>query len=62
MAKYREVPCRYYLAWGKCEKGREACHRTYCQHCGKYEPRAKVRTRNKEKEYNEKQRGKCYVE
>ncbi len=55
MARYREVPCRYYLALGKCEKGRNACHRTYCQHCGKYEPRAKVKRRNKKKAYNEEQ-------
>ncbi len=58
MARYREVPCRYYLALGKCEKGRNACHRTYCQHCGKYEPRAKVKRRNKKKAYNEEQRSK----
>ena len=58
MVKYREVPCRYYLALGECSKGRNACHRTYCQHCGKYEPRAKVRTVNKKKAYNERQRSK----
>ncbi|MBM6667770.1 hypothetical protein H6A64_07980 [Lacrimispora saccharolytica] len=58
MAKYREVPCRYYLALGECSKGRNACHRTYCQHCSKYEPRAKVRTINKKKAYNERQRSK----
>lgn len=58
MAKYRETPCKYYLALGQCQKGREACHKTYCQHCGKYEPRARVRRINKKKLYNEKQRGK----
>lgn len=58
MARYREVPCRYYLALGECSTGRNACHRTYCQHCGKYEPRAKVRTVNKKKAYNERQRSK----
>ena len=56
MAKYKEVPCKYYIALGKCEKGREACHRTYCQQCSKYEPRAKVKSINKKKVYNEKMR------
>ncbi|HIS48619.1 MAG TPA: hypothetical protein IAB46_13910 [Candidatus Scybalocola faecigallinarum] len=53
MAKYREVPCKYYVALGQCQKGREAEHKGYCQHCGKYEPRAKVRSLNKKKQYNE---------
>lgn len=57
MSRYREIPCTYYLGLGQCKKGRAACHKTYCQHCGKYEPRAKVRCINKKKEYNEKQRG-----
>lgn len=56
MAKYREIPCKYYIALGECKKGREACHKAYCQHCGKYEPRAKVRCINKKKMYNEKMR------
>lgn len=56
MAKFREIPCKYYVAMGKCLKGREACHKGYCQHCGKYEPRAKVRQVNKKKQYNEKVR------
>lgn len=54
MAKYRETPCKYYLALGQCSKGRRACHRTYCQHCGKYEPRAKVRHINKKKAAQQK--------
>lgn len=54
MAKFREVPCRHYLAKGECRKGRKADYKGYCQHCGKYEPRAKVRKRNRKKEYNEK--------
>lgn len=54
MAKYRETPCKYYLALGQCTKGHDACHRTYCQHCGKYEPRAKMRHINKKKQYNQK--------
>lgn len=53
MAKYREIPCRFYLAFGMCKKGRAAEHKGYCQHCGKYEPRAKVKGRNKKKDYNE---------
>jgi hypothetical protein len=58
MAKYRETPCKYYLSLGSCSKGREACHKNYCQHCEKYEPRAKVRHVNKKKQYLEKVRGK----
>lgn len=50
MARYREIPCRYYIAMGQCQKGRQACHKTYCQHCGKYEPRAKVKCPNRKKE------------
>lgn len=49
MAKYRETPCKYYIAFGECTKGREACHTGYCQHCSKYDPRAKVRHINKKK-------------
>ena len=54
MAKYREVPCKYYVALGQCQKGREAEHKGYCQHCGKYEPRARVRRKKKKKLYNTK--------
>ena len=43
MAKYREIPCKYYEALGLCKKGRQACHK----HCSKYQPRAKVRCLNK---------------
>lgn len=53
MAKYREIPCKYYEALGQCKKGREASHKTYCQHCRKYEPRARVRCLNKKKLYNQ---------
>ena len=56
MAKYREIPCKCYIALGQCTKGREACHKTYCQHCSKYYPRAKVRHINQKKRYNEQQR------
>lgn len=58
MSKYRETPCKFYLACGECSKGREAHHKTYCQHCDKYMPRAKVRHINKKKQYNEKQKAK----
>ena len=51
MAKYREIPCKYYEAFGLCQKGRNACHKTYCQHCGKYVPRAKVRRINKRRNF-----------
>ena len=51
MAKYREIPCKYYVALGQCTKGREACYKTYCQHCAKYEPRARVHQVNKKKQY-----------
>ena len=56
MSKYRETPCKYYLSYGECSKGRNASHKGYCQHCDKYCPRAKVRYLNKKKLYNDKQR------
>lgn len=58
MARLREIPCMYYIAYHNCLKGREACHPKYCQHCDKYRPRAKVRNINKKKQYNEKIRSK----
>lgn len=61
MAKYRETPCKYYVAFHVCTKGREACQSGYCQHCNKYYPRAKVRHINKKKQYLEKIRKKEYV-
>ncbi|MGN0735334.1 MAG: hypothetical protein ACI4LP_05875 [Anaerovoracaceae bacterium] len=56
MATYRETPCRFYIALGQCSKGREAKHKGYCQHCGKYQPRAKVRRINRKKQYLNKLR------
>lgn len=56
MAKYREIPCKYYIALGQCKKGRDAQHMTYCKHCDKYCPRAKVKCINKKKKYNEERR------
>lgn len=50
MARYREVPCKFYIALEQCKKGRQAIHRTYCQHCDKYEPRAKVKSLNRKKQ------------
>ena len=50
MARYREIPCKYYIAMGQCQKGRQACHKTYCQHCGKDEPRGKVKCPNRKKQ------------
>mgnify|MGYP005763812523 CR=1 FL=1 len=49
MAKYREMPCKYYIALGQCRKGRKAVHKTYCQHCDRYEPRAKGKGLNRKK-------------
>lgn len=54
MAHYRETPCKYYISYNECEKGREACQSGYCQHCDKYYPRAKVRHINKKKQYIDK--------
>lgn len=53
MAKYREVPCKYYIAFHQCARGREAEQKGYCQHCGKYEPRAHLRKINRKRMYNE---------
>lgn len=56
MSKFRETPCKYYVNHGECTKGREAEHKSYCQHCDKYCPRVKERHINRKKQYNEKQR------
>lgn len=50
MAKYRETPCKYYVALGQCTKGRDACQKGYCQKCGKYEPRVRERHLNRKKQ------------
>lgn len=49
MAKYRESVCRYYIAMGECEKGRDASHGGYCQRCNKYLPRARTRHINQKR-------------
>ena len=59
MAKFREEPCKSYVCANQpCEKNREAEHNGYCQRCGKYEPRAKVRHVNRKKQELEKIRKK----
>ena len=50
MATYRESVCKYYVALGECSKGRDACHKGYCQRCNKYVPRAKVKKKNEKRE------------
>ena len=60
MAEYREAVCKFYIALGECSKGRDACHKGYCQRCNKYIPRAKVRKVNKKRSALEKIRKKGY--
>lgn len=62
MAVYREVPCESYVCkGGVCKKGRKNVeHSGICQTCSKYKPRAKVRSINRKKQYNMKERGKIY--
>ncbi len=54
MAKDRETPCLYYICEGSCQKERKAEHKGYCQKCGKYTPRAKVKHLNIKKKKLEK--------
>ena len=54
MATDRQTPCLYYVCAGLCKKGRKADHAHYCQHCDKYEPRARVKYKNRKKEKLEK--------
>ena len=61
MNKTRETPCLYYICAGQCQKGREADHKHYCQHCDKYKHRAKVRHLNKKRQKLDKiKRGERY--
>lgn len=60
MAEYREAVCKFYIALGECSKGRDACHKGYCQRCNKYIPRAKVRKMNRKRSILEKMRKKEY--
>ena len=51
MAKDRETPCKSYVSENNpCKKNRTAEHNGYCQKCGKYEPRAKVKHINRKKQ------------
>lgn len=51
MAKFREVPCKYYVsAIDLCQKNREASYKHYCQHCDKYEARPHKPIHNKKKQ------------
>ena len=59
MAKFREEPCEYYVCENHpCKKNRDATHGKYCQKCGAYKPRAKVRHLNRKKQELEKIRRK----
>ena len=64
MAKDRIESCLYYICAGECEKGREADHRGYCQKCGKYVPRVRVKHPNIKKQklnkIREKERAEYY--
>ena len=54
MAKDRISPCKYYIAFGECSKGREASQNGYCQKCEKYIPRIRERHLNRKKQKLEK--------
>lgn len=54
MATDRQTPCLYYICAGQCTKGRKADYAHYCQKCGKYRPRIRVRYINRKKEKLEK--------
>ena len=54
MAKLREEVCLYYIAFGQCQKGREASQKGYCQKCSLYVPRSKTRHLNKKRQELEK--------
>lgn len=51
MARYREIPCEFYVCIHNCSKGRkDAEHNGICQKCKFYRPRAKMRILNKKKQ------------
>ena len=54
MSKKRETPCKFYVCEHECEKGRDAEHNSYCQHCKLYQARAKVKHINLKKQKLEK--------
>lgn len=37
----REIPCKYYICKGECEKGKKAEHTKTCQICKTYTPRSR---------------------
>ena len=49
MSKERVEICESYECVGKCQKGRYANHKGYCQKCDKYKPRARVKHLNMKK-------------
>ena len=49
MAHDRITPCKYYISYGECKKGRKAEHNGYCQKCDKYIPRVRERHLNEKK-------------
>lgn len=61
MAKDRITQCIYYICAGKCEKGRGAEHKGYCQKCDQYRPCVRERHLNEEKGDIEKIRKKEQV-
>lgn len=60
MAQYRELTCLYYVSHGNCTKHREADMYHYCQHCREYKPAARIKTKNKKKEFLRKKDYKKY--
>ena len=58
MARYRETPCKFYICFGQCIKGRDASYKGYCQKCNKYEARAREKHRNKKKDIIDKEKRK----
>lgn len=62
MSKDRVEPCKYYIHFGNCEKGREADFYNYCQKCNKYVPRIKVKHINQKKKKIQKIKEKEFFE
>ena len=57
--KDRIEPCKFYVcANSPCEKGRDAEHNGYCQHCKLYVPRARIKHLNLKKQKLQKIRRK----
>jgi len=50
MAKFREIPCKYYICNGECKKNREAEYKHYCQVCSLYTPRSHAKVKNLKRE------------